>query len=204
MDDPAIIATWAAVIAAIFGPLIGVGLASSLARQDARRTEATSVFRRIMEDAQNYRHAFSDLFWLESEAREKTDKKEALEYQLSLSRVFVKNLATSYTEEEQNKIDSLSADLQRVKSKHAKALNDTRALDTLLNTDRMSLGLLFDMKSEKCGRAIERLIGISDVLKQKELPPRGECQDQLNERVLAISKEMRPLYESLRKLDPSI
>ena len=88
-------------------------------------------------------------------------------------------------------------DTHNTQERFHNAFQESRNIEVLLNVDKLSLGLLFGMKSEKCGRAINHLIVMSEIFKTDPLPPLTECDKEINDRIQKISQEMKSLHNSL-------
>ena len=194
MDDAAIVAAWASVIATVIGPLVGIGIANSFARRESLRQESSKLFRQIMEDAQNYRHAFLDMYG------SRFNFKSAMAAAEKWSGIVTADASLAAGIESQLK--ESKADLQRVEDRLATAFRDVRAIESLLNADVLSLGLLFDEKCEPCGRAIRDLIAMSQLFNQQELRPLEDCDNRLAELIQCIAESLKPLHRSIRRTDP--
>lgn len=202
MDNPAVVAAWAAAIAAVIGPIISVAIASGFARHESMRTEASVVFRRIMENVQNYRHAFLNQHRFRSQIEKSQETLNQLLDTIKVTAEAMDAQGESLHAQARALYDHGTADLREIEGRFAQAFNETRSLESLLNADKLSLGLLFDKHSEKCGQAINELIKMSELFNRAEIPKMDVCQDELNNRIQAITTEFKPLYESVRRSDP--
>lgn len=202
METPAIVAMWAAAFAAVIGPVIGVVMANTFARHESRRTGAAGVFRRVMENSQNYRHAFLNQHRFRSQMESKGVMLNKLLETIEKTAPATDSVGRSIHAQVQALYQQGVSDVQQIEGRFAQAFNETRSMESLLNADKLSLGLLFDMQSERCGRAINHLIAMSEVFNLESLPSMEECQTRLNDRLQAITAEIRPLHDSLRRSDP--
>ncbi len=196
MDDAAGAAAagaWAAAIAAIFGPIIGVVMANTFAKHQSIRQEAAQLFRRIMEDSQKFRHAFMAVCRYQF---------NQLSADVRLSRIKTHRPSKLFSSPPDPTLEAAKERLELADEQYAIALRELREIESILNADILSLGLLFDKQSEKCGRAIQELIAMSELFNREERPSDDDCQKRLNELIQRIMKEMKPLHDSLRRSDP--
>lgn len=200
MENAAIVAMWAAAIAAVVGPIVSVGMAHWMVKQENKRQEASALFRRIMEDSQNYKHAFEDRYQYGESS--KRYRKQLERQTTGLSGIMRQH------NERQGQYDStlerLYMELQPLEDRYVRAFQEMRAIERLLNANVYSLGLLFGNESKRCGSAIRDLISMGIVFNEPELPPFEDCQNELNKRIDTTCQAMKPLYESLRNSDPEI
>ena len=201
MNDAAIVAAWAAVIAALLGPVVSVAIAHWMVRQENKRREAAELFRRIMENAQNYRHSFLDQHRFRTRNLTYADK-------LNKLLAIIRETASADDAEgkrihaETNALYQHGAsDQQAIQDEYTRAFQETRAIESLLNADKLSLGLLFDQQSKPCGLLINELIEMSEDFNRDTIPEFVNCQERLNILVYRIGQEFKPLYESLRQAD---
>jgi len=66
-----------------------------------------------------------------------------------------------------------------------------------LNTDCLMLGLVFDRKADKAGKAIQNLIYLSNVFTTRPLPELEACFDNLERLIKLITVEIKALNSSL-------
>ena len=70
---------------------------------------------------------------------------------------------------------------------------------TVLNGDCLYLGLLFDKDADPLGSRVQQLAGTAQLLFSDSGPPTfDKCQEGLNRDMQAISKQMKPLWDSLK------
>ena len=71
---------------------------------------------------------------------------------------------------------------------------------TALNGDYFFLGLVFDKKADTLGSRVQQLAGTAQVLFSDSPPPTFEkCEEGLKKDIQAISEEIKPLWDSLRR-----
>ena len=190
--DPAVVAAWAAVAAAIFGPIIGVFMAHSFARYEATRNEATSLFRTILENCQSYRIAFDDAYaychqW-------KADVKQAHQV--------IEEFKTKYAHSAHPVTLDLSNQINTSETRWLNAFRDLRNQLALINADLLSLRLLFDKKAQKCEQALEELGRTYYLFHSEQMPSHDECEKQLSRLIDTVINEMKPLHDALVRRDP--
>lgn len=188
--NAAIYAAWAAAIAAAVGPVVSVALAYWMGRQENTRLEASKLFRAIMEHSQAYGDAFSDFYHFRQHLEAK--KREITHYRNSRS------LPVAAGDGNDQRIPQLSNELMVLDERYHRSFSGIRSVAALLNADVLSLGLLFDKKSESCGRAIRELIALGGLVDSENVPPFQDCQSSVNELIARISNAMEPLHNSLR------
>jgi hypothetical protein len=197
--DVAVVAAFAAAIAAVVGPIIAVVIANRFTRHESTRQEASRVFRQVMVDAQNYRHAFLDQHRFHTNIACYPDKLNQLREAVaktvnatdSEGRTIHANAKASY--------DYSVGDLAQLQERFHRAFRETRSLEAALNADVLSLGLLFDKQSEACGRAVQSLIAMSEVFSREPLPAFSECQERLNSLITIIGEGLKGLQHLMQK-----
>ena len=200
--DPAVAVGIAAVIAAIVGPIIGVVIASTFTRKEATRQESAALFRQIMEDSQNYRHAFLSQYRFHTDLLSYTDKLNKLLEVIRKSAAATDEESKNIHAEVQALYQAGRQEKENVGERYDRAFREARSLESSLNADVLSLGLLFEEKSKNCGRAIRDLIVMPKVFTYKELPSFEDCQIRLEELIQKISEGLKQIHKSLKASDP--
>ena len=183
MDNPAIVAAWAAAIAAVVGPILGVVMANSFSRHESTRIAASSLFRSVVEHSHRYRHCFDEVVYRKVTTDINHNRVERL-----------KHIPTS-----QDRVD-FTTDLYNASVEaHSQAVKELGMVEAFLQADILDLELLFEKKSAKCVGLIRELVAIYDDIGKRELI---ELQQQTNDTVQRICNELQPLHRHVRKEDP--
>ena len=192
MDNTAIVAAWAAAIATVVGPIVAVGMAHWMAKQESNRRDTSLLFRQVTEDIHRFRFAFLAKLYAQSKAFDAVpDSVPAIgqggkwlgseasksEYERKQDRL---RQAIAYSNEMSQQLDSTIA---------------------ILHADQMSLRLTFDKSSNKCVTTITELCDLVELLKRQPLPSYQECAEQLNSHLKSISGELTRLFDSLGEFD---
>lgn len=190
MEDPqtpAIIAAWAAASAAFVGPLFGVAMAHLMARQQDKRTAAAKLFHAIVEHAQNYRHTLLDMNRADEQRHEQLERGKVV---------------ADHEEQISPLVQLMQSSLERIDSRYYSAFQEARMIQSQLNADAISLGLLLGSPSRDCVNAIKTLARSIHDFETEEVPDFDAVQAKLVELIENVIEEIKPLHDSLRRADP--
>ena len=75
---------------------------------------------------------------------------------------------------------------------------DLKSMETALNADCLMLGLFFHKKADGLGRALQKLIAMSEIFNRGKTRARSfdACQEEIRKRIDVIIEQMRRLWEA--------
>jgi hypothetical protein len=111
-------------------------------QRESKRQEAAKLFRRIMEDAQSFRHAFVGVHQYRQEIAEQTAQRNEIQRQIhSLSMLRSIDGGVGSDPSLENHHNHANQELHRLKDHYAGAFGELRRYETILNADVLSLGI---------------------------------------------------------------
>lgn len=189
MDNPAIVAAWAAAIAALVGPIVSVAMAHYMAKQEDYRRTAGFLFR----DVVKHLHEFFTAFDLAHSCRHRRDEALKLESRKEalLGAAGIDPDGRPALIEQANLIEN---EIRRTDEEYARAFRDLNLVVAVLSADLMSLDLVFPVASKRCQEKIRDLLNMTDRLVQDDLPERKQCKSEIDNQIDSINSEIAKLY----------
>lgn len=211
MNDAAIVAAWAAAIAAVVGPIVSVRMAHQMVKHHDKRTAAAELFYHLVEHASNFRNEMLDAYHLNQKVREKlevimdTSIDSALSEEAVLDQGKHPDLDQTFDDLKRLGYSSLDRNLSQCES----AFRQARILRSQLDADGMALELLLGQQSRKCADSIKHYgdyIHELDEIQERSKMIFEEivCENFegiLNERYEQIVTELASLHRSMEAMD---
>jgi hypothetical protein len=188
MENAAIVAAWAAAVAAVVGPIVSVAMAHSMMKHENKRTEAAKLFRSIIANAHSFRSAFSAYLYQRERDNAAYSRQHSMQYNPNFHKPGDYDRAADHSREVQVQLRNAGSHLE--------------SWEAVLLADILSLRLLFGEESRHCESAIRDLVDVRSKMANQELENREVALLYVIQTVAKIAKSIEPMYDSLRRSDP--
>lgn len=182
MENPAIIAAWAAAIAAFFGPILSIVLAHYMASRENKRIEAAKLFRSIIAHSHSYRRGLTKML-----AAQNT---ELAAFQSRTNA----NLNPNFHSQERR--DEADENYRKAVGMRNRAVFEWQDLEADLQADILAIELLFCSQGKQLVETILQLLDVHNNNSTDE-----DIELRATELMQEITVEIKPLHNSLHRDD---